>query len=96
MLGFTRWVLASAGVILVIIGSIRLHDGMRPLLAFAVAGLLAVIAEVLFSIAVLASENKKQEKGVVFWHSDDIFSSVGSTSTTREYPGEKSESRRVN
>ena len=73
----TRWVLAGAGVPLIVTGTIRLHAGMRPLLAASVAWSLAVISILLLSIAVRAGENKKQKIGVVFWPSDDIFSSVG-------------------
>ena len=73
----SSWVLAAGGVVLVILGSIRLHSGMRPLLAVLVAAPLAVFTVVLLSVAVRASENKNQKEGVVFWHSDDIFSSVG-------------------
>lgn len=72
-----RWVLAAAGVLAIVTGTIRLHDGMRPLLAASVAGPLAVITILLLCIAVRAGENKKQKIGVVFWPSDDIFSSMG-------------------
>jgi len=75
----TRWVLATAGVVLVVIGAIRLHAGMRPVLAASIVGPLAIITVALLSIAIRASENKKHKEGIVFWHSDDIFSSVGST-----------------
>jgi len=78
-----RWVLAVAGGVLIATGFIRLHQGMRPVLAASVSIPLAVLTALLFSIAVRASENKKQSKGVVFWHSADIFSSVGSTPITR-------------
>ena len=91
----TRWMLAGTGVILIVTGFILLHDRMRPVLAATVAGPLAVITVVLLSIAFRASENKKQKEGVGFWHSDDIFSSVGSTPLTREYSVEGSDSRRV-
>jgi membrane-bound ClpP family serine protease len=81
-----RWMLAAAGVILIVAGAIRLHEGMRPLLAASVAGPLAVITVLLLSIAVRASENKKQKVGVVFWHADDIFSSVGDAPHGRSGP----------
>jgi membrane-bound ClpP family serine protease len=73
----TRWALAAAGVILIAAGSSRLHEGLRPVLAAPVAGALAVITAVLLCLAVRASANKNHKEGVVFWHSDDIFSSVG-------------------
>ena len=73
----TRWVLAAGGVVLVAAGAIRLHDGMRPMRAALVAVPLAAITVALLCIAVRGSENKNHKKGVVFWHSDDIFSAVG-------------------
>ena len=80
----TRWVFAAAGVLLVIAGSIRLHDGIRPVLAASVAAPLAVITLVLLCVAVRASENKNHKEGVVFWHCYDIFSSVGRTVPSRD------------
>ena len=73
----TRWVLASAGVVSIVAGSFRLHERMHPVLAALVAAPLAVITVVLLSVAMRASANKNQKEGVVFWHSNDIFSSVG-------------------
>src|SRR5262249_41951515 len=91
-----RWVLASAGAVLIMTGFARLHPGMRPLLSASIGAPLAIITTLLLSIAVQASENKKQKGGVVFWHSDDIFSSVGSTPKTKAFTVEGSDSRRVN
>ncbi len=73
----TRWVLATAGVVLVAAGSMRLHNGIRPGLAVAVTVPLAIITVVLFSTAVRARENKNQKVGVVFWRTEAIFSFVG-------------------
>ena len=75
----TRWILAIAGTTLIVIGAVRLHEHMHPWLATAVSMPLAMLTVFLFFIAVRASENKKHKEGVVFWHPDDIFSSVGIT-----------------